>query len=194
MVVYTGRIWRRLIAYGLDSFIAGLCFLPVWIQIVGSALQDQQVRIDWTWVALGILLQLFYKWLFLYFLGGTLGKLLLGLRVVSRNQPEKGLGLLQSLLRVLTDSLSFFFGNALRALALMRLDRTHVSDWVAETRVVQFSKPSSPTKRHIFLALVIMMVSFSNQFQAIYQIAQGLRFEAGQFIFERNDRDRDLRN
>lgn len=191
MVVYTGRIWRRFLAFGLDSFIAGLCFLPAWIQLFGSWIKSQTLAVDWNWIALGLTLQLFYKWLFLYFLGGTLGKLLFGLRVVSIHHPEQGLGLLQSLLRVLTDYLSIFFGHSLRVLALMRLDRTHVSDWVAETRVVQFAKPTAPTQRRVVIAVLIMVFSFSSQFQSLYRAFQTVYFEDGQFVIESdNDESR----
>lgn len=184
MVVYTGRIGRRLIAYSLDSVVVGLCFLPVWIQLLGSYFQNQALTVNPVWILLSVLLQLFYKWLFLYFLGGTLGKLLLGLRVVPIHEPEKGLGLMQSFLRVLTDSLSLFFGHSLRAVALLRLDRTHVSDWVAETRVVQFSHPRSPTKRHWILAIGIMVFSFINQFQSLYHLVQRVQFVEGQVVWD----------
>lgn len=181
-VMYTARTGRRLLAFWIDSFFLGLCFVPIWIQLVGAYIRDQEMSVSWNWIVMGYLLRLLYKWMFLYFLGATVGKWLLGLRVVPRAHPADGLGLFQIFLRVLTDDLAFFFGQSLRALALLRLDRTHVSDWVAETRVVQFSKPQNSIKRHWILALVIIFFSFISQFQSVYELFQRLEWRAGQVI------------
>jgi uncharacterized RDD family membrane protein YckC len=183
-IMSTASTWRRLMAFWIDSFIAGICLLPVWLQLWGSTLIDENISVEWRWLAAGILLQLFYKWLFLYFLGGTLGKLLMGLRVVPNEHPENPLGLFQSLLRVLSDALAFFFGLAPRALALIRLDRTHVSDWVAETRVVQLVPQTQLIRRHWLLALVVMVLSFGNQFSQLYHTLRNVHFAQGLFFVE----------
>ncbi|MEZ0392283.1 MAG: RDD family protein [Pseudobdellovibrionaceae bacterium] len=182
-VMYTARTGRRLMAFGVDSMIQGLCFLPLWIHVVASVLDEQLLIVDFRWLALCLLLILFYKWMFLYFLGGTLGKLIFGLRVVPRHHPGEGLGLVQSFLRVLTDSLSLFFGHSLRALALLRLDRTHVSDWVAETRVVQWTQPKDILRRHWILASAIIFFSFTHQFSSLYRSVQNATLTKGQVIF-----------
>jgi uncharacterized RDD family membrane protein YckC len=177
-------MYRRIAAFLIDSLIVLLCFAPVWIQMLGSYLREGALIVPLSWLGMSLLLQLFYKWLFLYFLGGTLGKLMMGLRVVPSAHPDQDLGLFQSLLRVLTDALSFFFGQALRALALVRLDRTHVSDWVAETRVVQLAPRSHPPTRHWVLALIVILISFSNQFHRAYQLVQNSELVDGEIIFD----------
>jgi uncharacterized RDD family membrane protein YckC len=179
----TASTWRRVLAYGIDSIIMGLCFLPFWMQVWGSMLLDHEVSVGWQWLGVVLLLQLFYKWLFLYFLGGTLGKLFLGLRVVSRTGDEN-LGLMQSFLRVLADGLSLFFGLAPRALALLRLDRTHVSDWVAETRVVQLAPQTMLMRRHWAVALIVVWISFFSQFSRVYQSLQSVDFEDGRIFLD----------
>jgi len=180
----TSSTWRRVIAYWIDSFITGLCLLPFWIQVWGGMFFDQKVAVDWQWLAVGLLLSLFYKWSFLYFLGATVGKLMMGLRVVSTSGTGEELGLFQSFLRVLADGLSFFFGLAPRALALLRLDRTHVSDWVAETRVVQIVPQTALISRRWVAALIIIWISFFSQFSNLYQTLRVIEFEAGQIIFD----------
>ncbi len=182
----TAQTWRRVLAFWMDSIVAALCFLPVWIQIFSSYLELGVLSVSLSWVLIGLLLQLFYKWLFLYFLGGTLGKLMMGLRVVPKDQLEGSLGLFQSFLRVLTDSLSFFFGQALRSLALIRFDRTHVSDWVAETRVVQYAPRKRPPTRHWILVLIVFIFSFLSQFQTAYQLVQRSTFENGMIVVDAN--------
>lgn len=184
MQMETSSLYRRVSAYLVDSFILAMCFLPVWIQLIGSYLNDGVWAVSISWLLVGFLFQLFYKWLFLYFLGGTIGKLLFGLRVVPAAHPENSLGLFQSLLRVLTDSLSIFFGQALRAAALIRLDRTHVSDWVAETRVMQFEPLRSPPTRHWILAILVVVITFCAQFQKIYQTFQSAEIADGEIVFD----------
>jgi len=179
----TASTWRRVLAYGIDSIIMGICFLPFWLQVWGSMLFDHEISVGWQWLGVVLLLQLFYKWLFLYFLGGTIGKLMLGLRVVNRT-GEEGLGLMQSFLRVFADSLSIFFGLAPRALALLRLDRTHVSDWVAETRVVQLSPQRVLMRRHWLAALVVIWISFFSQFSRVYHGLQAVDFEGGRIVLD----------
>ncbi len=181
----TASTWRRIFAYGIDSTILAFCLLPFWIQVWVSTMLDESITIDWQWLAGALLLQLFYKWSFLYLLGGTMGKLIMGLRVVPSDQSETELGLFQSFLRVATDGLSFFFGVAPRALLLLRLDRTHISDWVAETRVVQLAPQTQLMRRHWMLALFVIWIAFFSQFQNIYRTFQDLEFEDGQIVVVR---------
>lgn len=169
---YTASTEKRIVAVGIDSVVAIFFFIPVWIQAIGSYLQDQLVAIEIRWILASFLMTFLYHWLFLYFLGGTLGKLMTGLRVVPANHPQNDLGLMQSFLRCLTDELSFFFGEALHAVAFLRFDRTHVSDWVAETRVVQYvPRRRLPVRRKI-LALFLIVVTGVNAFQGAYQLIQ----------------------
>jgi hypothetical protein len=91
---------------------------------------------------------------------------------------------MQSFLRVLADGLSLFFGLAPRALALLRLDRTHVSDWVAETRVVQLAPQTMLMRRHWAVALIVVWISFFSQFSRVYQSLQSVDFEDGRIFLD----------
>jgi uncharacterized RDD family membrane protein YckC len=182
-VMQVPSLFRRIVAFGIDSWIAGLFFLPVWIQLMGSLIRVGQMEVEIQWLLVCYGMQFLYSWFFLYFLGGTLGKLMMGLRVVPARDPQVELGLFQSFLRVLTDQLSLFFGQALRALALVRLDRTHVSDWVAETRVVQLKPVNFKPRRHVLLALFIGVMSLTSQFREVDRIIQRVEFSEGRVIF-----------
>ena len=181
---YTANTGKRIIAYLIDSIITSFCLLPVWIQVAGSYLRDGVVSVDLSWILVSALLILFYRWLFLYFLGGTLGKLIMGLRIVPMSNLNQELGLLQSLIRVLTDGLSIFFGQAPRALALLRYDRTQLADWVAETRVVQATPRKRPPVRRKILAILIVLISGWNTFTGAYFFFQEFRFEEGKITME----------
>jgi uncharacterized RDD family membrane protein YckC len=183
-MMFTASTWRRLAAYWIDSMILAICWLPVTIQVLGSATFEGRVAFEWRWLIVGVLLQLFYKWAFLYLMGGTIGKLIMGLRVVPAHDFQTSLGLLQSFLRVFADGLSLFFGHAPRALALLRLDRTHISDWVAETRVMQFAPQPLFMKRHWVIAAFVILISFFSQFAGLYQNFRWAQIEGSQIIFD----------
>ena len=174
---------KRITAYAIDSALIWLSLLPLWLQLITTYFSKGEPTLTWNWLLAGLLLVLFYQWLFLYFLGGTIGKLIMGLRVISIH-PNQDLGLFQSLLRVLSNALSIFFGEALRALAFFRLDRRHVGDWVAETWVVQFQPLGHFPKRHWLLGSVIFLFTFTTSFHDIYTLVQNVELVGDQIIFD----------
>ena len=182
--IYTASTIRRLVALWLDQIIVGVGYSPALLQIFFSYLRSRSFEVDIRWLLMGWLLAFAYRLCFNYFLGGTIGKLLMGLRLVSKNGE---LTLAQVVLRVLTDELSWFFGLAPRAFALLRLDRTHISDWVAETQVVQFSERAHPPHRWKILApLFILLVGIST-FLGLYRELRHIQVEDdGLVIFDAN--------
>lgn len=129
---------------------------------------------------------------FYYFVGATPGKMLMGLRLVSRYQgyamnpttaemdsgsPE--LTLVQVLLRVLADSLSIFVGDSLKALIFFRLDRTHVSDWIAETRVVQTIPRNHPPRRRWIIGSLLFVILLKNGILKSYYLFKESEVQQG---------------
>jgi len=154
---------------------------PIWIQAMVSFFRDRTFEVDVNILIFCFLLQFCYKWLFLRFLGATIGKFIFGLRVVNK-VDGKTLSTIQSLLRVLTDQLALLFGSAHRVLAFARFDRTHLSDWVAETQVVQSSPRADYPKRNIPLALILCLYLALTNFYQAYQLVQRTEFEQGKLI------------
>jgi uncharacterized RDD family membrane protein YckC len=175
--------WRRFFAYWVDRMIIGFCYAPAFFQAVGSYFRDQIVQVDLRWLILGWLFALIYDLCFVYFMGGSVGKLLFHLRVISVNGK---LTFWQVLLRTLTNELNLFFGLAHRALALLRLDRTHLADWVAETRVVQLEPRSSPPVRRKILGPILVLVIALSSFSNLYRKLQQVHFEGSSLIFDTN--------
>jgi uncharacterized RDD family membrane protein YckC len=175
--------WRRLFAHWVDRLIVGIAFAPAFFQAVGSYFRDQIVQVDLRWLILGWLLALLYNLCFVYFMGGTVGKLLFHLRIISVNGE---LTFWQVLLRTLTNELDLFFGLAHRALALLRLDRTHLADWVAETRVVQLEPRARPPVRRKILGPILVLVFAVSSFSNLYRELQKVYFERGLLIFDTN--------
>jgi uncharacterized RDD family membrane protein YckC len=183
-MVETAATEKRILAFGVDRIVEAILYLPIWVQLAASYLSDGVYSVSLRVVLACLLMHLLYDWMFLYFLGGTVGKLLFGLRVVPRREPFQTLTLMQSLLRPLTDRLSIFFGQALRALAFIRFDRTHVSDWVAETWVVQtVPRRRRPLRRYV-LAVLIVLFSLSSSFLQFYRLVQSAHFDQGRVTFD----------
>ena len=174
---------KRIAAYAIDSSLIWLSLLPLWLQLGATYFTTGEPTLTWNWLLAGLLLVLFYQWMFLYFLGATIGKWIMGLRVVSIHHNQD-LGLFQSLLRVLTNALSIFFGESLRALAFFRLDRRHLGDWVAETWVVQSQPLGHFPKRHWFLGLALVLMGFTSSFRDIYSLIQNVELVGDQIIFD----------
>jgi uncharacterized RDD family membrane protein YckC len=147
--------WRRLSANLLDEVI----MLPFYIPFFGIAFKlftsDDDVRISLFTFILILMIPAFYEFIFLVLMQATPGKWLLGLKVVPAEDMDDRLEWERSLLRALGKRLSLFLSSALYALGLFRYDRTHAVDWLAETRVIQFSPRSkAPTIRWIIGSLL----------------------------------------
>ncbi len=178
----TASTWRRIFAHMVDSVVSFGFYLPMWIQAYSFVFEGGSLTIDIRWLVICSFCVFLYRWMFLFFLGGTIGKLMFGLRLVSSAEPHGSLSLMQAFLRVLTDGLSLFFGYGLKGLMFLRFDRTHVSDWVAETRVVQASPRPSLPKRRVLLAVFIFCFSTFNTFKGLYHLARESSFDRGQIV------------
>lgn len=126
---------RRFYALYIDEGLRLVFFLPFLPLMLGDREKGLAA------LALAIVTSLAFRVCCLYFLGGSVGKLVCGLRVVDRGTGGP-LEPIQAMLRVLADELSLFFAFAPRALVYFRWDRTHLSDWCAETRVVSLKEQS----------------------------------------------------
>ena len=62
-----------------------------------------------------------------------------------------------------------FFGLGLKVLAFLRFDRTHISDWLAETQVVQVDMLRPLPKRRPILALSLF---FLLSFESVFNFAE----------------------
>lgn len=135
---------RRLWARWFDQLIKFFLQIPFWLQVLGLLWSDEgTVMVHWSWVLYFLVIQFSYEPISYYLCGTTLGKYWLDLRVVDRQDPNRGLGLAQSYLRGLLTELSCFFGWSLFATLFFRYDRSHWIDLWAGTRVVSLTSSSS---------------------------------------------------
>jgi uncharacterized RDD family membrane protein YckC len=150
---------------------------PVWGSLTIQGWQGNEVFLSWSLIFGSALLSYSYDVLSLFYFQRTLGKFMLGMKVVSRNSPTASLSFAQSFLRPLVDRLDFFFGLSLRAFSFLRLDRTHPSDWLAETRVVSFVGDSQKSRRPFVFLFCLFWFGFA-EFAEKYQMAQRIEIQA----------------
>ncbi len=205
--VYVPSTVKRLLAFGVDQFLVLLLYIP-FIKIFTQALLDDGEIYFSLWSLLYLFLApAFYEFLFLFLWQKTPGKWLFNLKVVPAADGLGQLGFSGSFLRALAGRLSFFFSSAIYAVAFFRYDRTHVKDWLAETRVVQ----SSPRRKHpkvrwilgsiLFLSYlyegilsssrIIENIDWKNKHIEIHALVDGRGFSAIQFADETAEDEED---
>jgi len=142
--VWYAGLWRRFFALVIDFLLFCLLFFPVTRVVKGVWLMGMQDH-HWAagWFVSDPLCMVFLIFIFLYFIflegfaGATLGKKLLGLRVVQINGERPGLvkGAIRNLLR-LVDGLPAF--NLVGILLILHsAERARFGDRVAGTRVIR---------------------------------------------------------
>lgn len=155
--VYVPSTWRRLAAQGVDSLLRLFFYLPFARMFFLLIFTDDDVRISLVQLLIIFLVPAVYEFIFLVLFQATPGKWLMGLKVVPFAQPTEKLQWGQCVLRPLVERLTFFFSWALYATAFFRYDRTHLADWVAETRVVQFTPRVTRSRIRWFLGTLFVI-------------------------------------
>jgi uncharacterized RDD family membrane protein YckC len=147
--VYAG-LWERFLALLLDALLFCACFFPITRIVKGVWLMSPNDH-NWVrdWFIFDPLCLAFLVIMGLYFiflegwLGATLGKWVLGLRVIGLDGRRAGLwkGIVRNALR-LVDGLPAF--NLLGVILIQRSkERTRFGDRIAGTRVIRISHQSS---------------------------------------------------
>lgn len=150
----TPKSSARLNAFIIDSFLRWILVLPFLKPLLGM-LEDEQISISLWYVIFIALYWFIYDFVFLALFQATPGKLLMGLRVDSKEGKE--LQWQQALLRVLATRLTFFLGLGLYATALFSKERRHLFDWFAETRVIAEKPVQEEFRKHwIFGTLLVL--------------------------------------
>ncbi|WII70889.1 RDD family protein [Bdellovibrio sp. 22V] len=155
---YVPSTWKRFFAHGIDQ----LFILPFYLPFAGVffrlAFTEDDVFLNFIQLAVLFLIPALFEFVFLYLLQATPGKWFLGLRVVPAGDYQKPLHWSQCVLRALAGRLSFFFSWAIYALAFFRYDRTHLCDWVAETRVVQATPRANKAELRWIVGVIFVLL------------------------------------
>jgi uncharacterized RDD family membrane protein YckC len=144
--IYVPSTWKRLLANSIDQLFLVVCYAPFFKSFYNLMFTEGEVELSLFQLLMIFLIPALYEAVSLMLISATPGKWLVGLKVVPADDPQKELDYTQCILRPLTSRLSFFFSWAIYALAFFRYDRTHLADWMAETRVIQFTPRSARTR------------------------------------------------
>lgn len=155
--IYIASTWRRIFAFLIDQVFILFFYLPFAKTFLDVFFSDEEVMISLPKLLVLFLVPALYEFVFLMILQATPGKWLLNMKVVPSNNPYQELPVSSCILRPLVGRLTFFFSWAIYALAFFRYDRTHLADWVAETRLIQFiPRDSRPKIRWILGSFLIV--------------------------------------
>lgn len=183
---------RRTIAYLFDELISSFLYLPIFIKIlllsftpVGDAVSEDFI-LSWKWVLVSVFLVFIYEVVFLKMVGAMPAQLLLGLRVIpleSESPERKELSWGQSLLRVVADKFKYLVGFSGALLALTNSQRKTLSDYIAETKVIQLEPRAEALKSYSMVYVLVILSLVLGLYNAI-ETARGLRFNGEGILVE----------
>lgn len=150
--------WRRLMAQGIDQIVRGVFYLPFGGLLFKLLMTSEEVQVSLVELVVIFLIPAIYEMVFLILFQATPGKLLMGLKVVPFADPNSKLDVSQCLLRAFAGQFTFFFSWAIYAVAFFRYDRTHIVDWIAQTRVIQGAPRIRRAKLRPLLGVVFMIL------------------------------------
>lgn len=150
----TPKSSTRLNAFIIDSILRWVMVIP-FIKPLLAVISDEEVSISLWYVIFIALYWFVYDFVFLALFQATPGKILMSLRVDSKDGNE--LAWEQAFLRVLSTRVTFFLGLGLYATALFSMERRHLFDWFAGTRVLTEKPVQENFRKHwVFGTLVIL--------------------------------------
>lgn len=158
---YFPSTWKRLSAYFIDQVFSLLFYIPFAGFFYRLTFTSDEVYVSVVELLILFLIPAIYEFVFLLWMQRTPGKALCGLWVVPFANTNDELDWRQCVLRPLVGRMSFFFSWSIFALAFFRYDRTHLADWVAETRVVQKVKRAETTKIRWFVGTILIFAYLS---------------------------------
>ncbi|MGZ3772195.1 MAG: RDD family protein [Pseudobdellovibrionaceae bacterium] len=178
--VYIPSTWRRLFAKGLDFLFRSIFYFPFIKYFFLLFFTEEEVTISLASLLVMFLMPAVYEFVFLLFMQATPGKWLFGLKVVPLRNSAGSLDWRQCVLRPLTERLTIFFSLSIYAFAFFRYDRTHIADWVAETRVVQVIPRLKRTKIRWFLGTLFVAVNLVEGVSSAAKMLSAVDWNKGQ--------------
>lgn len=168
---YVAGTERRILAFLVDEVLRQLAYLPAWVHLIRSSGYWSFADISWFWLGICYLFHFSARVVFLRFIQATPGKFLFGLRLVGRESDD--LNWTQAFVRTAADDLAAVAGLATRCLALLRFDRTHLSDWVAGTRLIQNKhRIAFPHRRWILAIFLFVVTGISGLQNSLWWLAE----------------------
>lgn len=177
--VFIPSTWRRLAAHFIDQVLRLFFYLPFAKPFFLLLFSDHEVPLSLAQLIGLFLVPTIYEVLFLVLMQATPGKWIMGLKVVPAHNPFEYLSWQQCVLRPITQLLTFFFSWAIYAMAFFRYDRTHLADWIAETRVVQSTPRFTRASVRPFLGILFVLMNGFEGLSSARSVLDSIRWEEG---------------
>jgi uncharacterized RDD family membrane protein YckC len=175
--MHVASTWKRIWARLIDQVLLGFIIVPlIWFFPAADGWMYMPVT-----SFLGIsVIPLVYESAFYYLMNATPGKWIFGLKVVPVNDGKHWGG--RVLLRASSLYFTLFFSWALYLTALYRLDRRHVFDLLAETKVVSQDHAAKMKLHPIFASILIVIGVTTGLAEARYRFGM-ISLEQGRVKF-----------
>lgn len=171
--------WKRLAANAIDEVI----MIPFYVPFIGVAIElffgDDDVEISLFKFALIMMIPAVYEFIFLVLFQATPAKWFLGLKVVPARNAAEHLAWQQCLLRAFSKRLTLFFSSAIYVVGFFRYDRTHVADWIAETRVVQSSPRAARPKIRWIIGSILLIYFCIEGWRSATEVTRAIDWNEG---------------
>lgn len=178
--LYLPQSLRRITAYGIDQCCLVLLLFPLWKIVWEVFTLDNDLFLSLPAFFFLLLFPALYQFVFLSFFSRTPGQWVMGLWVVSGRDDRRRVSVWQALLRALGMRLSLFFSYGIYLVALFRYDRTHLADWIAETRVMQESETPRRIRLHPILGALLVFLYVSDGFSRAILTYECIDWGSGQ--------------
>lgn len=181
---YVASTWRRAIAFLIDVILFWCFMLPCFFQGVWHWIKVSEFSFN-IYLLMGSLgMHFAYRVFFVYFFQGTLGQLIMGLRIKSIHRQNIQLDFAQAFVRTLSTSSYIFLKWFPFATALISDRRRHIMDILAETEVVQLMPVQRQLhpKRWIVGSLIMILTLFAG-LQRTVDLYKSIQFDQGRVLF-----------
>lgn len=159
---------RRILAGAIDQIIIMVPAILIFYPNIKALFNTSEIKINIFVLVVVVAGQFLYFFVSYLLMEATFGQRLVGQKLVTLS-GEKLAGV-QVAIRVLCDQLSVFFSYGLFCLIFFRFDRTHLSDWLAETKVVQDEERKTPAVRRIIVCILLTSYFCVDGFHNFYNM------------------------
>ncbi|MEY4616603.1 MAG: hypothetical protein RJB66_1563 [Pseudomonadota bacterium] len=164
--------FRRMLAHAIDEILGMVFLVPLIVSAFAQMGKGHSIVISWKLFFACWLSRMAYEVICIYMLQALPAQAFLGLRILSTYHPEMGIGLSQTVIRVLFAQFKYILGPSIFLMALLHRDRQHLGDILAETRVVQIQERAfTPKPRWVLGSILIFMSLVVNLGEATQALA-----------------------
>lgn len=165
----------------VDHLLITVLSMPLLMQLFEQYETQGEIVFHWSKALVLLAIVFSYEFVFYALFSATPGKLFYNLKLVPAKDSSAELGFLQIFLRILVTKLSIFVSWAIYSLVLFTYDRTHLADWIGETRVVAAAPRLKRSSKRYLLGSFLVIYFLIDGFTSSQAFWRSLTYEDGYF-------------